>query len=61
MKTMIEEKYYNYTCAGCGMELKKDDPVYVDNDGDWFCSEVCLAISNTAESFDTVEEALENG
>nr|DAK37298.1 MAG TPA: protein of unknown function (DUF3330) [Caudoviricetes sp.] len=53
---MIEEKYYNYTCAGCGMELKKDDPVYVDNDGDWFCSEVCLAISNTAESFDGIEE-----
>ncbi|WP_186433426.1 hypothetical protein [Lactobacillus mulieris] len=55
---MTEEKYY---CDFCRNEIHKDDPVYVDNDGDWFCSEVCLAISNTAESFDTVEEALENG
>lgn len=55
---MTEEKYY---CFSCGMELKKDDPVYMDNDGDWFCSEVCLAISNTSESFDTLEEAIANG
>ncbi|EEX26689.1 MULTISPECIES: hypothetical protein [Lactobacillus] len=56
---MTEEKYYNYTCTGCGMELEKDSPVYEDNDGDWFCSEACLAFSNISESFSTLEEALQ--